>query len=795
MKVIDNTMKNFSTWVTTYPKLTITLCLIVTAIFATQLPKLTIDASIKRNFPPDFPAKLELDKLEEIFGGSEIVLFGIESENLYTYETLELLQRVSEEIEDMDEVDDVSSLFTVSDVVGTEEGMEVEDLIEDIPETEEGIQFLRERMQANELFWNNIISEDEKATAIIATMRPGVRDDVVYEKFQAIIDRETKKARSDSAPIQFYLGGMPISRALISMNIQGDLRKFFPAGLLLMIVLLYFSFRSLRGILLPFIVVIMSVICSFGLMAYLGKPITIIGILLPPMLIAIANDYSIHLIARYYEDVKTHIEHLSTQAITVKVMTRLGVPILLAGVTTVAGFASLLIHIMPPAKELGIFSSFGIIMAFLFSMTFVPAWLALLPVPKVLTDQIRKDRLERLLEIMTHFITNHPAASKILVVAGVCIAAVSATGISKIVVDTNPMNYYKEDYPLVVSTNLLNEKLGGSTTVDVVFDGDIKDPEVLQKMLDVQNYMNTLPHIGKTISMVDYLKEMNQAMHEEKLAYYTIPETRDLVAQYLLLYSMSGDPEDFDKVVDYDYRKGHLIGRVNVSGTTAIAETVGNIEQYIAEHFDGVKMPTVESITGFSVLFKELIPLVVRGQIWSLLLSLIVIFVLGALAFRSFVAGVFTVYPISVAMLIVFGLMGYRGIELNIATAMLSSILIGVGVDYTIHFLYHYREEIQHFGLTPHEALRVTLTTSGKGIIYNALSVVVGFCILMLSQFLPVYFFGWLLTFSIIACLIGALTLLPAAVLVFRPKFIFSGTGQTRTEKLAMTDQAVNASD
>lgn len=310
-------------------------------------------------------------------------------------------------------------------------------------------------------------------------------------------------------------------------------------------------------------------------------------------------------------------------------------------------------------------------------------------------------------------------------------------------------------------------------TIDLVFEGDIKYPEVLKTMQTVQEYMNTLPHIGKTMSLVDSLKQMNQAMYGDDPVYYTIPATRDLVAQYLLLYSMSGNPEDFDDVVDYDYHKGHLIGRVNVSDTTNIANTVKAIETFIARYLENIETPKVESVTGFSVLFKELIPLIITGQIRSLLLSLVIIFLLGVFAFRSLTAGLFTIYPISVAMLMVFGLMGYQDIKLNVATAMLSSILIGVGVDYTIHFLYHYREEIQQVGLDPHQALEVTLTTSGKGIIYNALSVVVGFSVLMFSNFLPVYFFGWLLTFSILACLVGALTLLPAALLVFKPQFIF----------------------
>jgi hydrophobe/amphiphile efflux-3 (HAE3) family protein len=772
MSIFENLMENVSKLVTRFPKITIAICLSITAVFATQLPKLVVDASIKGQFPQDFPARLEMDALEEQFGGSEIVLLGIEADNIYTRETLELIQRLTETIEEFEEVDDVVSLFTVNDIVGTEEGMEVYELIEEFPETDEDVQALRGRMRANPLFWNNVIADDETATAIVATITTEAKDDVVHQQFQALFDQELASQKGPNSP-QLYLGGMPVTRAMIVVDIVKNMRRFLPAGLFLMIILLYVSFRSLRGIFLPFTVVIMSIICTFGLMGLIGKPITMIGMIIPVMLIAIANDYSIHIVARYYEDVKAHLEQLSTQAVTVKVMKRLGIPILLAGVTTVVGFGSLLTHIMPPAKDLGILASFGIVLAFLFSITFTPAWLSLLPIPKVLAERKHTDRLGSLLEWVSQAIGQHPTASKVLVVAGVCIAIASATGIPKIVVDTNMMNYYKDDYPLVVSTNLLNAKLGGAITVNMIFDGDIKDPAVLQKIEEVQRYMDTLPQVGKTISMVDYLKQMNKAMHADAPEYYVIPESKELVAQYLLLYTISGDPEDFDRVVDYEYRKGQLIGRVNVTGTTDIAEVVAQIETYIAQNFSGIESPKVDSITGFSVLFKELIPLVVKGQIRSLFLSLAVIFVLGALSFRSWVAGLFTVYPISVAMLIVFGLMGYQGIELNITTAMLSSILIGVGVDYTLHFLYHYREEVQHYGYSPAEALRVTLTTSGKGIIYNAMSVIVGFCVMMLSSFLPVYFFGWLLTFSIVACLIGALTLLPAAILVFKPKFIF----------------------
>lgn len=792
MNSVERVMEKVAGLVTIFPKITIAICLGLTLAFATQLPKLRIDASIKSQFPHDFPARLDVDALEEQFGGSEIVLLGIQADNIYDRDVLALIQRLSDAIEEFEEVDDVMSLFTANDIVGTEDGMEVSDLIETFPETDAEVNALRERMRANPLFWNNIISEDETTTAIIATITTEAQDDVVWARFQGAID-EALAAHAEPDGVDIHLGGMPITRATLVVDIGRNMRRFLPAGLLLMVLLLFSSFRSFRGVLLPFTVVIMSIICTFGLMAAVGKPISMVGMIIPVMLIAIANDYSIHIVARYYEDVKAHLEELSTQAISVNVMRRLGIPILLAGVTTVVGFSSLLTHIMPPARELGIFSSFGIVLAFVFSITFVPAWLSLLPIPKVLAEQRHRSRLGDALEWVSHAIADHPAASKALVVLSVLVAIAAATGISRIVVDTNMMNYYQDDYPLVASTAVLNEKLGGALTIDIIFEGDIQDPATLRAMEAVQRYLDARPEIGKTLSMVDYLKQMNKAMHADDPAYYAIPESKELVAQYLLLYSMTGDPEDFDRVVDYEYRKGHLIGRVNVTGTAEIAEVVSQIEAYVAQTLPDSSTPRVESITGFSVLFKELIALVITGQIRSLFLSLIAIYVIGALAFRSWVAGLYTVYPISVAMLIVFGMMGYQGIELNITTAMLSSILIGVGVDYTIHFLYHFREEIHHHQQSPAEALRITLTTSGKGITYNAMSVIVGFCVMMLSTFLPVYFFGWLLTFSITACLFGALTLLPAAVMVFRPAFLFGSSAAAPSAPAAPPDEPASS--
>jgi predicted RND superfamily exporter protein len=279
--------------------------------------------------------------------------------------------------------------------------------------------------------------------------------------------------------------------------------------------------------------------------------------------------------------------------------------------------------------------------------------------------------------------------------------------------------------------------------------------------------MEAHPNVDITTSIAMVVREMNEVMNEGDPAFNKIPGTREAIAQYFLLYSMSGDPDDFDKLVDFPYQHAQVTARIDDTSTTISRNVVDYAQQYLNDHPDS----PFTIVGGFADLLSELVRQVVRGQILSLLLSMVLVALLVALLFRSLMAGLLAATPLALAMALLFGLMGYLGIELNIPTAMLSSIMIGVGVDYTIHFLWRYRQE-RRAGLNPAAAVTTTLVTSGRGIVFNALSVVIGFSVLMISAFFPIRFFGILVVVSISACLIGALVVLPAIALIFRPRFL-----------------------
>jgi predicted RND superfamily exporter protein len=237
------------------------------------------------------------------------------------------------------------------------------------------------------------------------------------------------------------------------------------------------------------------------------------------------------------------------------------------------------------------------------------------------------------------------------------------------------------------------------------------------------------------------------------------------VAQYFELYAMSGDAEDFEKLVDFPYEHALLTARLNTTSTATVSDVVSRIDGLTSGDQD------VLLLGGFGVVLADLARLVVNGQLLSLIMATSIVALLLMVMFRSIVAGLLSAIPLALSIMVLFGLMGLFGIELNIATAMLSSIMIGVGIDYTIHFLWRYKEERQN-GLKPEGAVKKTLTTTGRGIVFNAFSVIIGFVALLVSNFLPVRFFGFLVIVCIFSCLLGALVLIPSLCLTLRPGFL-----------------------
>lgn len=729
----------------------------ITIIFSFSLKDLSIDADLKHYFPKTMESMVSTEKIEEKFGSQDIVMLIFKTDDIINPESLNRIKKIDRSLKRIKGIRKTSSLFSSNSIYGEDGAMYVEPAIGRIPDNPEAISALKRSLSENDLVMNIVVADNFKSTAIIATLESDANEDSVFNSVNKVLSENPGKEK-------VFFGGLPYLRQAINNDIRRDGTILVPAALLLMIIFLFLVFREWRGVFLPFLVVIMSCILALSLLPIIGWKFYFISLLVPVMLIAVANDYGIHIIAKYQE-INAEGGNESMKEMAIEIAGKLWKPIIITGITTIAGVAALMAHTMIPARQMAVVAGIGILAAIIYSIVLLPALLSLLKRSKPvrsLQKRVSSEKLNFLNRLAFFIVRNHRKIPRVALV----ITLLIGLGILFLKVDSNEENFFPEKHPVKQASKIINAKYGGSENLSIMFSGDMLDPVLLKRIELYENRLLENSEIDLVMSFPDVVKEISKALYEPgNQMYDQIPPTRDAVAQYVELYNMNGDPENLDQLVDFTYENSHMIIRINTVGNKEINQIIAGIKQMTADD------PMVSAIGGYGYVRSQLANLVVRGQFYSLAIALIIIFILLSLIFRSIQAGLISSIPLALSMILLFGIMGFTGVRLDVATALLSSVMIGVGVDYTIHFLWRYREEREQHR-PPKEAIITTLTTTGRGIMFNALSVIVGFIILIFSSFTPIRFFGILVVVSIFSCLIGALVILPALLLNHKYKFL-----------------------
>ncbi len=755
-------MKKLTFLITHYPKTIIFLNFLVIGLLSLPIYRININPDLQALIPADDPDVIRMEELEEEFGGLDVIVISYHGEDVFSGEALEMIDRLTSDLEVLPQVDQIISLTNYESILSDDESMTVDKFIQTFPKTKSESKSLGAKAVADPMLGRLLVSEDREYTAIIIYSNSDADEVVTVDTIEAVL-RPYQDQNYD-----LKLGGMPVIRSQISKDIGHDTRTFIPAGMVLIALLLFFSFRSRRGVVLPLLVVLLSIMGTLGLMAWFGLMLSVISSIMPIMLIAVASAYGIHIITRYFEDCAELPAEADSKEVVSSVIEHMLRPLFLAALTTVIGFLSLLSHILPASREVGVLTAFGVVLAFGLSITFIPAVLVLIKKPSL--DRQNKNTANRLLSRILvnigRLVFHH---RNFIFIVFALITIVAAVGIPKVELDSNPLNYYAPESNVRVINHIIEEHFGGSTTMSVVVEGDIKSPAILNQLDQIQNFLEEREGVGYTLAITDFIKLMNQSMNGGDPVFYKIPDSRQLVSQYLLLYSWESSDGYLDSYVDYDYQTAQIVVRLNTMDVYYMVELQAELNQFLNENIHVDNQPQSE---GYAVLLGNLMPMMVKGQMRSLVLSVLLAAMVTGLVFRSLAAALISAMPLAFAIAVVFGLMGYLGIYLNTATSMLSSIMIGIGIDYTIHFLFRFRTEIRK-GLSDEDAIVKTLSTTGQGIMINGFSVMMGFAVCMLSTFIPIFFFGWLISVSIFMCLIAALTLLPLVLILTRPKFIF----------------------
>jgi predicted RND superfamily exporter protein len=652
-----------------------------------------------------------------------------------------------------------------------------------------------------------------------------------------------------------YISGSRAVSGIVTRLLIQDLSLLFPIVILIIILVLYLSFRSLRGVLLPLGNVIISVIWAMGLMGWLNQAISNATMVLPIILIAVGTAYTIHVINRYYEelgktsDKKTAIE---------ETVTHVALPVFLAGATTFIGFMSLAVSRIDALRMFGILSALGILFALILSLTLTPAIMVVLRAPKRAFHRSTeaKGRLAESLGTLGSAVVHHP---KITVGMSVLIIAVLAIFIPRVKFETNTINSFKKGSEVRAASEYLNENFTGITVMTIIAstneDGAILEPATLKAIDGLQTRLEQLrlykdtvigpenPNwakgkeiVGGSQSIVTFIKGINKAFNNDNEAFNKVPDEenpvqvstevyqykgkslierdsetgeflttyiegkdfsvadgyailnkgdykrkvdlatgkatdiipgRTYVGQLVFQYENSGKPENIEAFMDSPRKTVKINVFIKTASSTLIGQVQKEARAYIAQYFP---KDVSADITGLSNLTLAVLRLLVESQLSSVLSSLVIVFLFITLLSRSFVEGILSIIPLSSSILFNFGIMGLFNIPIDISTATIASIGIGVGIDYTLHFLERLKSYLCHMEYD--DAVKATLETTGKGIFFNALAVAAGFAALMFSQLRGNFFIGLLLSLIMVTSSTFAVTLLPALLKLVNPKFL-----------------------
>ncbi len=733
------------------PRSTLAVLVLITAVLGFYARSIRVDSAIENLLPADDPDRVYYDGVREAFGNEEATLIGVFAENVFAVEKLAAIDRLSKRLAAIDGVREVLSLTTVKGVESDDFGLRVGRLMRELPRTPAAAEEFAAKVMANPLCVGNIVSADATATAVLLLFEnlsdEEFIDRHIEEQIRSVVGEFEGVAR-------FAITGIQTLKVSGARMMEEDLARFVPLSVLLVTGVLWWAFRTKRGVVLPLAAVLIGVVWTIGIMVLTGSDINMGTLVLPPMLMAIGIAYAVHIVSRYYLELQSGCRR---EAVIVATMEHTRLPVSIASLTTLLGFATLALNPIRAIQDFGRYSLFGIASIFVISIAFLPAMLMLMPDPSPKAAERSRNRwVSGLLERLGQSAVQRRWAVLSL---GVVACALSVWGATRIRVETDYLAFFGPATAVRADNALIAERLGGTQPIYVVVDGEgpqsVARPDVLAAIRDLQAFIGDQPGVDSSLSLADYMSIVHGVLNPD--AGTPLPETERETDQLLLFVN----PADLQPVVTRDFSRANIIVRTRLSGSAEVGEFVRRVEEYAGARFRrGLKVHA----TGTMVLLNRSADTVARAQVLGLLQVLVVLLVLMSMLFLSLRAGMLSLVPNVIPIVILFGTMGWLGIDLNVSTSMIAVIAIGIAIDDTIHYLSAFNAQVRQTGSQEVAIVNVGRAV-GRPIVFTSIALSAGFFIVCLSNFQPVQQFGFLAGVTMAVALFADLLLLPALMM------------------------------
>jgi len=747
-------MKRPLFWALDHPALVGTLIAIVTLVFAIQIPRLEIDSSTENFMKEDDPARQYYEQFQQKFGSDTFTIVLVKADDVFAAPVLGVIQQLSDALAQLDGVTRVESLTTLQNIKGEGDTLLTDPLVPaSIPTETSELAQIRSDALGSRVMVGNIVSKDAKAAAIIVYSEPPRGNKQFNKRLSSEMEALIQGAASPG--IGIYQLGLPLIDATVGDFIMKDLMTFVPLSLGVLFALLLLSFRTLQGMVIPFVTGVLSIVWALGLMALFGFPINVLTASIPSLILVIGATEDVHMLSEYHLLLREGVAKLAAIRTTIE---RAALPILITTATTVFGFASLVTSDLTMLMQFGYASALALTANFVVTVLALPIMLRMWRVPKRFEhldpEGAHGGTFTRLIDRLGEFNLKYRVH---IAVVSVLLVAASLVGWYSLRVNTEPLSFFPEQSFIRVRSSDLRQSLTGFSAFYVVVDSGrpdgIKDPELMRRIAELQEFLLATGEVDKTVSAADYLRKIHREMNGGNPGFEAIPDSPEQIAQYLLL--LEGD--ELSKYVDFNASTAAIVVRHHVAGSWELTALLERLDAYVNDHF-----PEHVSVreTGQGILINNAADSMSLNELVSLWSTFIVISIVHALFFASIRVGLLSMIPNVIPVLLNFGLMGMLGIPLNPGTAMIATIALGIAVDDTVHHVVTYWRELRE-----HRDRRVaminTMRAQSRPIVRISLALAGGFLILAFSQFVPIRQFGILSAFVMVIAMVSELVLTP----------------------------------
>lgn len=769
MRILRGFKTQFIEFIVTSPKKTLGLFFLLTGILAIGLGQLKTDFSYKVWYNEADPLMDLYERFESNFGNDDSVIIGLQSkEGIFSEDSVQLIQKVTDELYQVSDIIRVDSILNFHDIKANGDEIDIQPILskEDLQNlTPDKLKAAKNKALANDILVGSFINKNAQFTLIDAQVRPAARDTApdytqITQEIYALLD----KFKKENPKVKLVATGPVILTDTFRSVTLDDMAFLIPILYGVFTLVLIYLFRSVSGVLLPYVTITFSTVMTLGTMGLLGLSLNTLTSATPTILLTVALADAIHILTVFYLGKKSGFAHRDALRLT---LGKNFYPTLLTTITTALGFLSFFDAKIKPVSELGIAVGIGAVYAWICAYALLGPLLALLPAKGEAeeTKLLEKDipAGEGSLRY-ADFIAKH---AKGVLVASLALGAIGIFFSKDLVVDMDPVKQFPKSHPVVNAYNTIEDQMGFIGQIEVMVSSKnpegAKEPVFLEKVEELENWLSSQTYVTSVLSINDYLKIINQAFHNGEKEYYKIPPTSQHVAQELFFYSMGLPPEK-----PIENRINAQRDAIRLSVNWKLSASGESNEKFALINKKAKELGLDAKVTGKVPLFHELTPYVVETFATSLSIALVTITLALSLIMQSFKLGLFAMIPSVLPLMIGGGAFALSGNHIDMGTVLVASVCLGISVDDSVHFMFAYKRMIRE--KTFRNTLGSIATNIFPSLFNTTLLLVLGFSSFIFGTYVPNAKFGVSVALILVVALICDFVVLPSLLAVFGEK-------------------------